>query len=190
MVPPGSARRAPAARRALATAVAALLGAAAGIAPRPIAAQRADALPVGATVRVERFEPPGPRLVGTLVSADSAGVTLVRVGAGVDGAGRAADTVRVPRWNVARLDRRPASRSPGRAFARGAGRGALVGVAVGALATAAMYVHERRNPCGSCWISVTPLVAVATVPLTAVTALVGGAIGVAAGDRWERVRLR
>lgn len=139
-------------------------------------------VPLGARVRVTRQTAVTPRAVGTLVGADTSGLAIAVV--------PGAAPERIARWDVARLEQFAAPPRGATAFRRGAVRGALFGAAVGAVATAAMAVHERRTPCRDCMITGTAAFAVATVPLTAVTTLLGGTVALAQRGRWVPVRLR
>ena len=145
----------------------------------PVGAQRADALVAGARVRVRPSHAPPSRVVGTVVRSDSA-MLVVQPS---DGAPPLAFVWRDVREVAVSTERRTWPE----AFGRGALRGALVGGAVGLVATGAMAVYEYRNPC-DCFIPGTVVVGAYSVAFTAVTALVGGAIGVTRRDVWRRVR--
>lgn len=143
-------------------------------------AQQADLLQAGARLRVTRVGPPLRTQEGVFVTADSTRIVLA---IGPDGLGR--DTM--PRVDVREVAVHVGRRTAGAAFGRGAGWGALVGASVGLVATTLTVADERRNPCDDCFVSAPLVVGVLSVAFTAVTTLVGGAIGLAHRDRWETV---
>ena len=147
--------------------------------PHALGAQQAESLPIGARVRVHPLTPPLVPVTGVLVRADSAGLVI---------AGRDDARLRsIPVREVSRLERHVFTRPKGSAFVRGAGRGALVGLALSAVLVGAAVVEDRRNSCHDCFVNARLAAAVVAVPLTAVSSLVGGAVGLSTRERWARV---
>lgn len=142
----------------------------------PAAAQRADDLPVGAQVRIHRVTAPPARVSGVLARVDSATLTVTNRDS--------TNPVVVPRVDVASLEQLTGRRSAGSAFWRGAGRGALVGVGVSAVLLGAAFVSQRRNPCNDCFITAPMAAGAVSVPLTALTTLAGGVVGLRFRERW------
>ena len=148
------------------------LAAAAG----PLPAQRLDDLAAGARLRVARHAPPRP-VVGTLVRADSTGLTLSPA--------RGGPALVVPLADLRRVDVSRGARPAPEAFWRGAGVGFLVGAGVGVVATGLAYQSDRRSSC-DCIIPATAIVGALSVAFTGVTTLTGGVIGVATRERWRQ----
>lgn len=143
------------------------------------AAQQADRLPVGARVRVHQLNGPSRTVTGTLVRADSSGLTV----AATDGP--LARTIVAA--EVARLEQHVSTRSAGAAFGRGAGRGALVGLALSAVLLGAALVEEQRHPCSDCMINAPVAAGIVAVPLSVGSTLIGGLVGLGKRERWVRV---
>ncbi len=160
-----------------ATAIALVLATAA-----PATAQRLDHLTAGAHVRVRPRVTPPAVVSGEIVRADSASITVAR--------GRRRTPVTFARDDIARIDMRVSRRSVGSAIGRGALRGAIVGVVVGGIATGAAAISDARSPCNECFFPAVLIVGVYGAAFTVATTVVGGAIGLAFRDRWERVALR
>lgn len=151
-------------------------------APRAVEAQHRDSLPIGAYVRATRFERNPPRIEGILESADSTSLHIRPI------AEREARVV--PRADIAYLSRRVEVDRAWPAFRRGAKWGAIAGVVTSVVVVAAVGIDEARNPCGECFFPPTGLVALTAIPFTAATTLVGGVLGVALRNPWERVPIR
>ncbi len=143
----------------------------------PMAAQQRDVLPVGARVRVAPHAPHAGRLVGTVLHADSATITLARDGG--------ASPVTLDLADVGRIDQRYLARSRGKAFERGAGVGAVVGLGLGFVATGATAWYESRKCTDICLG--TAVVGIASIPVFVGTTIGGGLIGLARRERWRRV---
>ncbi len=147
-----------------------------GLAPtRLLPAQTLDSLNVGARVRVASYE--SPRVTGTLIRADSTGVTIIPDGGGQVFALRLDE--------VLRMDASQGAIPSGEAFWRGAGTGLLVGASIGLVATALSLRADLSGSCDGCMG--TMFIAPLSVVFTGVTTIVGGLIGVAGRERWRRV---
>jgi len=141
----------------------------------PTYAQPTVPLPVGGRVRITRVEPPPAVIIGRLTQVDTASLTVI------NGAG---SIVIVPRAEIARIEHSEGHRTAGAAFLRGAGRGALIGAGATVVLLGVAYVADRRRPCHDCWATAPVAAAAVSVPLTTLSALVGGFVGLRFQERW------
>lgn len=167
------------ATRRLAAVGAPLLLVALGAPPSVAGAQRADSLTAGVRVRVRLVAPERELVSGTLLHADRDSLVVREwlaparaIGLGV----------------IERLDRLEFTRSSGEGFRRGAKIGAIAGAVVGAGFVAWVAAGDLQGG-GEATVALTPFAVVAGAALTAVTTLVGGAIGAASRERWVPVAL-
>jgi hypothetical protein len=170
------------------TARLALLALATGLAT-PAMAQRLEDVSAGSTVRIRYGTPTIAVVRGKLISADSEFVA-------VRSDGRDADAQRVPFPEITRLESLVGLRTPNEARRHGAWRGTLVGLG----ATTIMLASTRMNsgkwgaPCKirrNLPFFLLDYRSATTVGLsaTAVSAIVGAAIGNRHRERWRRVGL-
>jgi hypothetical protein len=144
-------------------------------------AQALDSTIVGVRVRAT-VEPPTIRtVIGTLVRVESAGLHVA-----ADGGGQ---PVFVPFDALMRLERSVGTRSAGQAFGRGAKIGFFVGAGVGLVATSIALAADLRGSSTAYMIPASVVIGVYSVALTVTTTLAGGALGMTARERWQRVPL-
>lgn len=144
-------------------------------------AQALDSTIVGVRVRAT-VEPPTTRtLIGTLVRVEPAGLYIASDGGGQPDF--------VPFDALLRLERSVGTRSAGQAFGRGAKIGFLVGAGVGLVATSIALAADLRGSSTAYMIPASVVIGVYSAALTVATTLAGGALGMTARERWQRVPL-
>lgn len=149
--------------------------------PTIMSAQEAGAPSAGAKVRAVVHGPPAFTVTGTLLRNTRDSIVIGGLGVGVPST--------YAKSALQRLEVSQQRRTSEDAFARGAKGGALVGLAIGLILITNAAIEDNRNPCHDCYANQKVLMALATVPITAVTALLGGAIGLVGREQWVAVPL-
>ena len=137
-------------------------------------------LKVGSRVRLQARQHPTPR-IGDLERVDSLRDRFtIRDSTGL----RTFETSAVL-W----LDVSAGIRTTGEGAGRGAINGLKVGAVLGGILIAGALYQDAR--CDTCKIASTPFAVLASLPVMAVTSLLGAVIGSAApGERWDRIMPR
>lgn len=147
----------------------------------PALAQSGVLVDSAARVRVRQAE--GGTVVGGLVAADSAKLTLDPAARGMG------DILTIPVDGVRRMDVSLGARTPAQGAWRGLKRGLLTGVVLSAAIITAGVIEDREDDCGDCIINATLGAVIVSVPLTAATTLIGTFLGASSpGERWRRVQ--
>jgi hypothetical protein len=143
-------------------------------------AQALDSTIVGVRLRAT-VDTSARRIIGTLVRVESVGLHIA-----ADGGGQ---PVFVPFDALMRLERSVGTRSAGQAFRRGAKIGFFVGAGVGLVATSIALAADLRGSSTAYMIPASVVIGVYSVAFTLTTTLAGGALGMTARERWQRVPL-
>lgn len=147
----------------------------------PALAQAGVLVDSASRVRVKQAE--GGTVVGGLVAADSATLTLDPA---VGGMG---SILTIPVSDVRRMDVSLGARTPAQGAWRGLKRGLLTGVVLSAAIITAGVIEDEKDECGDCFINATLAAVIVSVPLTTATSLIGTFIGATSpGERWRRVQ--
>lgn len=148
-----------------------------------LSAQRVDALAVGATVRVDRWQPVRGYVRGTYQQRDSVRFVI----AAVDGAN---DLIVIPNRDIVSVELLTDVVPVGVAFRKGAVRGFWVGLGISAALLGLGMIADSAEDCGDCFISAPMLAGGLSIIVLPVSTLIGGSRGVAGRERWVQVPFR